>query len=95
MAIQLGLFDSNAVDGGTFIVIPEAVKSPLEEKSCRTGSEEWQRKHGVWIEYVQAICRALPDDAQKYEDDVNNWRLSCELLTKHRDSKEPVKVVFE
>lgn len=95
MVVQLDLFGSKAEEVGTFVIIPETVKSPLEEKSCRTGTEEWLRKIDIWTEYVTAISRALPDDIEKYEGDANNWRLSCELLKEHRDNKEPVEVVFE
>lgn len=75
-----------------YVVIPESVKSPLEEESKRSFSEKRNQLMEIWNAHVWSILWAIPKDVKKDEDDANGWGMAYQLLKKHRISQEPIKV---
>ena len=79
----------------SYIIIPKSVKSPLDEKSCSSYSDEYKRLIDIWSAHVHAIAWAIPNEVERAADDVNGWRMAYQLLEKHRDSQESIRVLIQ
>lgn len=88
-------YNPSNIECEAYIIIPQSVKSPLEENTVRGFQEERNRKLDIWNAYVWAILWAIPREVKKDEDDFNGWRMAYQLLENHRESEMPIRVLIQ